>query len=428
MHQIAINEILISKNRQRKHFDEKKLADLIGSILSKGLLHPLVLTREHQLVAGERRLRAIKMIHETGGTIRCNGEDIELDHAPAIYLAELDALSLREAELEENVIREDLTWQEHAKAVADLHKLRCEQHGEYSLSTKKGWRLTDTAAEVVGDDANAADTTDVSDSLTLAEFIDDPLISTARNKKEAKRMLREELRRRERQEAIAGFDPDKAIHTLILGNCYAQKYPHPFTCVVADPPYGINIHKHRGHDTQMHEYDDSDEVFKDILTNLPGFLHAVTADAAHAYIFCDIRRYNELFAAFFVAGWTVWDRPLIWDKGTTGSFSRWEYGPRRTYESILYAYKGDKKTTGLYRDVINVQNPAAQDHPAGKPKDLYIDLLKRSCLPGEQVLDPFCGGGTIFAAAQELNLIATGVELNEKYYEMSMNTLKEITE
>ncbi len=142
------------------------------------------------------------------------------------------------------------------------------------------------------------------------------------------------------------------------------------------------------------------------------------------YCFCDIRRFTELLVAFELGGWTVWSRPIIWDKGNTGSYGNIEYGFRACYDAILFARKGDKKVTAGYRDVINITQKTTMAHPAGKPVELFSELLKRSVLPGDRVADFFCGSGPIFPAAANNKCIAYGWEINEKYHAMASESLR----
>jgi len=101
-------------------------------------------------------------------------------------------------------------------------------------------------------------------------------------------------------------------------------------------------------------------------------------------------------------------------------------GPRRTYETILYAIKGQKSVNTIAPDVISTTADANMTHGAQKPIALYTDLLRRSCHPGDLVLDCFSGSGTIFPACQELKLKATGLELNPEYFSMGYKRLKEL--
>jgi DNA modification methylase len=110
----------------------------------------------------------------------------------------------------------------------------------------------------------------------------------------------------------------------------------------------------------------------------------------------------------------VWSTPLIWNKGTTGHIPHADFGPRRAYDVILYARKGEKQVTGVYSDVIDCSPIITEErvHAAQKPVALYMNLLKRSTNGGARVLDPFAGSGTIFKAAAAMNCTAVGVELD----------------
>ncbi|KKK49198.1 hypothetical protein LCGC14_3137470, partial [marine sediment metagenome] len=197
-----------------------------------------------------------------------------------------------------------------------------------------------------------------------------------------------------------------------------------FDVILTDPPYGIDIHTKETFDADSHEYDDSDITFQDILATLPSIAYRTAKENAHLYCFCDIRRFTELLVAFELGGWTVWSRPIIWDKGNTGSYGNIEYGFRACYDAILFARKGDKKVTAGYRDVINITQKTTQAHPAGKPVELFSELLKRSVLPGDRVADFFCGSGPIFPAAANNKCIAYGWEINEKYHAMAAESLR----
>jgi len=64
-------------------------------------------------------------------------------------------------------------------------------------------------------------------------------------------------------------------------------------------------------------------------------------------------------------------------------------------------------------------------HAAEKPVDLYEDLLLRSAKPGNRVLDPCCGAGPIFPAANRLSLYATGIELDPNLGNISLSRFEE---
>lgn len=445
MQLIDVDDVVIPEDRQRKTFDETALQELLASILRPhGLLQPIVLRNDEKtLVAGERRLRAIKtqyaewqkLFDENKGktlklsdyTIRHNGEPVPFPMIPYVKLSQLNADELREAELEENVRRVDLTWQELVQAQAAFHQHLSQKNPEQTF--------TDTAKEVFGDKVNKRKVAEIAEAVRLAEFLDDPLVSAAEDRKQARRAVRDTEKWRERKERLASFEVAASESNLhIFHGDVFERAPEDLKdvkldVIITDPPYGIDAHKKgKTFDGDQHNYDDSDAYFSSvIIPKLPEVCRSLSAPQAHVYCFCDIRRFFELFAAFELCGFTVWPRPIIWDKGTVGSYGNIQFGPRACYDAILFANKGKKEVTGGYRDVINIAQETHATHPAHKPRGLYSELLKRSALPGDTVADFFAGGGPIFAAAAEHSCIAYGWEINEEYYELSLDTIREVS-
>ena len=426
MKTIPIQKVVVSEDRQRRSFDEKTLTELTNSIASEiGLLQPIVLRNDQlTLVAGERRIRAIANIK---GDYQHDGETITSGFIPFVTVDELSAEQLHEAELAENAIRVNLSWQERARAIAELHEFRVEQRGLYDRSTGEGQSIKATATEVLGHEALGTPAQEVADAILLTEFLNDPLVAAAPDIKTAKKAIREDLANRERLKRAKHFDGAKTKHTLILGSAYdADLQAGRYHTILTDPPYGIGADKKDTFDADTHEYDDSIDAFRRIAAWLPKASYDLAAGQAHLYCFCDIRRFTELFVEFELSGWDVWPRPIIWDKGNTGSYGDIEHGPRSCYEAILFANKGRRRVNAGYRDVINITQRTNSKHPAGKPVELYTELLKRSTLPGDFVIDFFAGSGPIFPAAEQQKVYATGIELNEKYHAMCVERLEEM--
>lgn len=111
VHKIDLSNIEPNKDQPRKHFDEDSLKELAESIKTYGVLQPIVVSPKkggkYLLVAGERRLRASKIVGEK--TI------------PAIVrtLKELESL---EVAMIENVQRVDLSPIEQALSIERLHQ------------------------------------------------------------------------------------------------------------------------------------------------------------------------------------------------------------------------------------------------------------------------------------------------------------------
>jgi ParB-like chromosome segregation protein Spo0J len=158
-----VDLVQIAPDRQRQEFDPQAMEELKISIEGRGLMHAIVVRETDKgptLVAGERRLRALQDIYALDGVIKYNGAFISHGMIPTVTLGELDPLEAEEAELDENLRRRDLTWQELANAHARLHALRQKQvskdanakllAGEEPLYVKQVQTIADTAKEISG--------------------------------------------------------------------------------------------------------------------------------------------------------------------------------------------------------------------------------------------------------------------------------------
>ncbi|WP_067926118.1 nucleoid occlusion protein [Alicyclobacillus shizuokensis] len=122
--QIGVDEIVSNPFQPRTMFDEESISELARTIQTHGLIQPLVVRRHngrYELIAGERRLRAARMLGWTT--------------VPAI-VKEMNDAQTASAALIENLQREGLTPIEEAVAYQQLLEL----HGltQESLAQRLG--------------------------------------------------------------------------------------------------------------------------------------------------------------------------------------------------------------------------------------------------------------------------------------------------
>jgi DNA modification methylase len=333
-----------------------------------------------------------------------------------------------EAEIEENEIRLNLSWQEKASATNALHALREAQRIAHTLpgliSVPQSPR--DTAAEIRDKPAEAVTIHEIRDTkadLLVAAWLqeDDPDVSNAKTRKEALTIIERKLNEGHQlalaREFKARQSPDQT-HTLLEADALTElpKIPeNTFDCIITDPPYGRSAHTWPNGlgQPQQHNYLDDMHSFETLLSSIATEGYRVCKPKAHLYCFCDINSFHLLHRMFTSAGWDVWPRPLIWYKGNHGSIApRPEHGPRQTYEAILFANKGDKRVLSLRHDIIFIQKRQDDTRAAEKPPALFLELLSRSTLPGDLILDPCCGTGPVFPAANKLSCRATGFDID----------------
>ncbi len=423
MQTLSLRDIVIPSNRQRRDFDPLAIADLATSIRTHGLLHAITVRNDgHTLVAGERRLKAIATL-----TANYNYGEVEipLGQVPIVRLCELDPLTLREVELEENTIRLDLTWQERDAAVAELHALRTAQAAERGETHTKAR----TVQELMGRPASTGEAAAlVSNAILVSSHLDDPDVAKAKTRKEALNIIKKKLTETHNATLAAKLQEQgiASRHSLIRGDCRLELAKLPdatFDIICTDPPYGIDADTFNplsGSEAHtVHEYTDDLEYAVSIWMSIFKEGSRVCKPKAHLYMFFDIRHWEGLRNLAEQAGWWVWPRPIIWHKPAGGMLGDITRGPRRSYETILFASRGDRLVTKMSLDVI-VANPRAELHAAEKPVEVITNLLQRSCMPGDRVLDPCAGSGTIFEAATALTLTAIGIEMVEKHYNTAL--------
>lgn len=98
-----VSEIVASPFQPRRHFDEEQITELAESIRESGLIQPLVVRRvagKYELIAGERRLRAVTRLGQT--EVR-------------VVIHEATDREVAELTLIENLQRADLTPLEEAE-------------------------------------------------------------------------------------------------------------------------------------------------------------------------------------------------------------------------------------------------------------------------------------------------------------------------
>lgn len=431
---IPLSEILIAPNRQRKEFDAQAIQDLVDSFDRNGQLQPIVIRRvegKPQLVAGERRLRAATDHYQLGGRLRVGPTELPPGTIAALDLAEMDPIDAFEAELEENIRRVDLTWQERAEATSKLLELR-------NLQTRGQTPVT--VAEIASEAyPNVAESTAFQNTRTdviVARHLNDPDVQKASTAKEALKVIKrkEESRKNAALGESVGKTFSSAMHSLIKGDCLEvleESIPEAsFDVILTDPPYGIDAQEFNdsgGKTPGSHFYEDSFESWLALMHSFLPHADRVAKAQSHLYLFCDIDNFGilkDLVKKY--TSFQTFRTPIIWHNPGAIRAPWPDKGPQRKYQCCLYAVKGGKTTLRLAPDLVQFPSDPNLGHPAQKPVALLQDLLNRSARPGDTVLDSFCGSGSIFPAAHALKIKATGIEMDESAYGLAIKRLGEL--
>jgi len=422
---ISTDKVIIPSGRVRKEFEPKSLKDLAEGYKRVGQCQPGVCLANPDgtvtLVAGERRLRAAVLANvEYRFTLR----------------EETDPLLIREIEIRENIDRVNLNWKEDVFAKDELHRVLEERKSRLGGSQS----IRDTAKELGGSFGNLAE------DLELARYAKAiPEVAEAKNKTDAKALikkfkgavLRETLlmaAKESAMESAARVDeaPERASITfsddvpkplqgdekilefdrrVLLGRMeehLEQFHDESVHIFFWDPPWGERYDTFGKKNFEQEEYDDSKEY---VLDNFPGWLDLIfqkSAADSHLYLKFGIRNFEYIYTQLERAGFSTNKMPIIWYKQGSHRTRNPDIWPGRAYEAIAFARKGNKPLVWKGApDVILTQAPTPSmkdNHPSAMHPDLCLNILKRSAMPGDTVVDPMCGSGMLGVAADAMNI------------------------
>jgi site-specific DNA-methyltransferase (adenine-specific) len=412
---VPVDSLALGPTRQRKDIPESHITELAESIAESGLLHAPIVDNNRTLIAGDCRRRALRLLSAQGRSFFYNGEEVSPGLCPVIITHLTDPASLFRIELEENLRRKNLSPIDQASAIARLHELL---RGAKPVQTN-----IDTARELAALQNRppaSVNGSQVADALLIDQFKDDPAVKAARTINQAARIAKKKMEQEFLSAVGASYTQTSSErHKFINGSAFTvlpELDPGTFDVILTDPPYGVDAHTFGSASflNESHGYEDTKENALAAYRLLAETGYFLCADEAHLFAFCDIRFFGELELIFSLAGWNVWPTPIVWSKGSTAHAPRPEHGPKRSYETILFASKGDKKTQKLGMDVIECQavHSSKRLHPAEKPVALLEELLSWTIVPGSRVLDPFCGSGGVAIAADEMGCDSVSIELD----------------
>ena len=410
MARVKISEIKVG-DRVREDFGD--VEGLAMSIMRLGLLHPIIVTRDFHLVAGERRLKACQQL---------GWDEIEVK-----FIDEVDDLTRKEIELEENIKRKDFTWQEEVKAKQRLDELKRKKYGSAIKGYGGGWGLQDTAESL--QESVATVSMDVRLAKALEEY---PELAKEKSKSAAwKKYLR--LREQRLYKQVGEIVKVKAdVKALKCGDAkklIRELKAESVDLVITDPPYGIDIHK-------SHQLRDfwGDDIFGDLEFDTMEMLRDVLRECyrilkpdRHLYLFFGIQFRETLVKMLEEMGFTPHPIPLVWVKPGIG-MGQGDYTYANTYETILFAMKGKRKLAKSLPNIFQFPRvpPNQKIHPTEKPISLLKVLIEQSTIPGEVVLDPFAGSGSALVAAFELRRKAIGFEKDTATWSKAVERLKKL--
>jgi site-specific DNA-methyltransferase (adenine-specific) len=442
-----INEIVLNNNRRK--VDESKVKELAESIKQLGLINPITVNSNNVLIAGNHRLEAFKLLGK---------DEIE------VSILDLNNLLAELAEIDENLVRNELHWTDADKQIArrkiiylelypDTKKGAINQHTKDVLTdnlsfskttakiTSQSERTVERAVkrgeEITEEEAEVLKTIDAPKSYgdilikqtteTRAKVIDALKVESKPVEIIIQEIKKEEKKAEYKEKVLEARIETKINESIKQGNSLEILETLEDGCidiVLTDPPYGIDYVSNRSTDENAITKrgllnDGKDEAF-DLLDKTCEILQRKTAVNSHLYFFCSWSVFSK-FEAIISKYFTI-KTPIVWDKGNKGSGDLDNDWGNQT-EIIIYCVKGKKLINNRRGNLISVSrlHTSKMIHPTQKPNELIKEILEVSFNEGDFIVDPFMGSGSTIKVCQELKAKCLGIELDKEMFNIANN-------
>ena len=336
MKKLSIKPVPINKINVGTRFREElgDIESLAQSIESEGLINPITIDQDDNLLAGGRRLAATIMLK--WDEITCNVMQIESEG------------DLRIIELIENIQRKELSWSEQANLVSRINTLMKKQHTDWTQN--KTAELLKMSAGHVSDQIMIAD---VAESVpTLAEkatFKDAVKIYRSLCTSIAETELTERLLERaekkmrpEQSDELSERDKFVALNAEsykirdVFDGLNEVSFDH-YDYVEIDPPYDSAGFDPKYKKTKLEIY--GDRTYFEFINTLVDVCYSKMSRNSFMLLWFPTQDY-PLFAEILGAKMDGFDRiPVVWYKNTqpAGDLER---TLSRRYEMFFVAWKG----------------------------------------------------------------------------------------
>ena len=432
--QIPFDSINLGERGRSSYNGIEQLAE---SIRLNGLVQPIVLDVDLNLVAGGRRYHALKLL----GVTEVYHATTSNPERPGYVLKgedEKSTLSNLLSEIAENLARVDLDWRDQLNLIVKAYKLAT------SEANSRGEELLKQDFALMID----VDYQELKAAIAIQEDVKAhperyELVSSIRGA--YAELLKENARyvsalAAQKTLAITApplmdspdHEPSVPQETVVnitsyfhrtngldfLGNARDETFDH----IVTDPDYAIDVDTLSANsDYAAHGV--NQETPEESLDDLGHFLiHAyrVLRPQGFCVFFYDLDHHEKLQMMAKSVGFRVQRWPLIWRK--TDAYSN--ASPQSNFtKDVEYAMVCRKPSATL----VSTQTSCVFEcgsanvvktlgHPFAKPFDLWRWIYNAIAIEGQSVCNPFVGCGSSAIAALRCGLRPTGCEIDEHFY------------
>lgn len=486
INQVEVDKIIINRDvRQRSTLTPDSVLPLAVSIGTSQWISPILVDSEtNYLIAGERRLTAVKALRDVVNGDYSSFSDQEAARIalfpvcsckvdswkqwtkiPAQLGKDFTPVDLAVYEFIENAHRQDLPWQDRAKAIYEIHAANVVQDSTWTaintanlLGIAKStvtenlrvWRV------VANEDADAKLKAIIDESATIKSALQTLERHISRRDTGPGVTLTSTLAPRPKAETPISGTPGPKPNTISthtapswLEDEYEEPLPlasdvllnadfttwaasyegEPFNFIHCDFPYGINfndgLYSTRPSSTSLNHYDDSPEVYWQLLNTLRDNIHLIAPQCHIMFWFSqNLRRETEDF--FTALGGFVQPYLMIWHCGTNDGIvpDSQRYG-RRTYETAMLITFGDRKiVVPRALSVDASRESTTRIHRSQKPLKVLSHFFEMFVDDSTIMLDPTAGSATSLIAAKDAKARRiVGLEVDPEVYKAACTLL-----
>ncbi len=389
-------DILPNPNNARTH-SQRQIEQIARSIERFGFNNPVLIDSGNQILAGHGRVAAAKQLG--------------IDRIPVLKIEHLTDVEKRAYVLADNKLAEKAGWDDEILAIElqgiiDLDfdiTLTGFETGEIDVLLDGEVAAGDEADDVYPDYDPALSITRAGDCWHLGEHV-----------------------------LICGDARDEATYERLMAGERAAY-------CISDPPYNVKIDGHAGGLGRVHHREFamasgemSQAEFAAFLGQVFQHIRGYTVDGAIAAIFMDWRHMAEMLVAgnknfVELKNLCIWVKP----NGGMGSFYRsryelafiWKCSPGKHVNNFGLGQHRSRSNVWEYAGVNSFKRGRMQEleaHPTVKPASMIADAIRDCSRRNDLILDPFCGSGTVFLAAERSGRRARAIEIDPHYCDVAI--------
>lgn len=408
-----LDEIKVTRE-DRQRSDVSDVRELAESMRRLGLIHPITVTRENELVAGERRVLAAR--------------ELGWESIAACILEDLPEEDRLLVELEENIRRKDISWQDRCAAVCTIADILTKDH---EMSHKKMGEYMGRSASSLGHHlqigrAIAGDHQDLSKIGSMTTALN---VLERRTKRKLSAVV-EDFMDHTIGEAVESKPTTRAEVIHMPFEDWLSTYTGPrFNLIHCDFPFGIDHQRSaQGAADHWNAFDDKAGVYQHLCNLFCLWRNKILAESCHIMFWFSMNHYTDTLAFFNEHMPEVyWNPfPLIWHKtDNVGILPDSNRGPRRVYETALLGTKGDRLVTRAAMNCVGLPTSKRDaQHLSEKPDSVLRHFFAMLVDENTRMLDPTCGAGSALRVALGFGAEhVVGLEIDKDMADLSRQNL-----